>query len=126
MPGPYFTAREAEFKMLDLRGSLGLALGTDKWDAIDVVPGSPADRAGLAPGGQLVAVNGRRQAREVLADAIEATPAKGKLELLVEDAGFFRSFTVEYRGGPRYPVLERDPSRPDLLAAIAAPRSAAK
>ncbi|HET6922552.1 MAG TPA: PDZ domain-containing protein, partial [Anaeromyxobacteraceae bacterium] len=125
-PGPYFTAREADFKMLDLRGSLGLTLGTDKWDVVDVVPGSPADRAGLAPGGQLVAVNGRRQAREVLADAIEATSAKGKLELLVEDAGFFRSFPVEYRGGPRYPVLERDPSRPDLLAAIAAPRSAAK
>lgn len=126
MPGPYFTAREAEFKMLDLRGSLGLTLGTDKWDVLDVVPGSPADRAGLAPGGQLVAVNGRRQAREVLADAIEATPAKGKVELLVEDAGFFRSFAVEYRGGPRYPVLERDPSRPDLLAAIAAPRVAPK
>jgi hypothetical protein len=59
----------------------------------------------------------------VLADAIEATPGKGNLELLVEDADFFRSYVVEYRGGQRSPVLERDPSRPDLLAAIAAPRS---
>jgi len=93
---------------------------------IDVVPGSPADRAGLAPGGRIVAVNGRRQGREVLADAIEATPRRGSVELLVEDADFFRTFVVEYRGGSRYPLLERDPSRPDLLAAIAAPRAAGK
>ena len=123
-PGPWFSAREADAKLLDLRGSLGLLLGAEKGNLVDVVPGWPADRAGLAPGGQLVAVNGRRHGREVLADALEATPARGAIELLVEDAGFFRSFRVEYRGGPRYPALERDPSRPDLLAAIAAPRAA--
>ncbi|HEY6106833.1 MAG TPA: hypothetical protein VIV59_12670, partial [Anaeromyxobacteraceae bacterium] len=31
-PGPYFSALEADLKMLDLRGSLGLTLGTDKWN----------------------------------------------------------------------------------------------
>lgn len=123
-PGPYFSALEADLKRMLLGGSLGLVLGTDKWDVIDVVPGSPADRAGLAPGGRIVAVNGRRQDREVLADAIEATPRNGSVEMLVEDADFFRSYAVEYRGGLRYPVLERDPSHPDLLAAIAAPRAA--
>jgi predicted metalloprotease with PDZ domain len=125
-PGPYFSALEADYKELNLLGSLGFALGADKWDVIDVVPGSPADRAGLAPGGRVVAVNGRRQDREVLADAIEATPGRGSVELLVEDADFFRSYVVEYRGGPRYPLLERDPSRPDLLASIAAPHAAGK
>jgi predicted metalloprotease with PDZ domain len=125
-PGPYFSALEADLKRMLLGGSLGLVLGTEKWDVVDVVPGSPADRAGLAPGGRIVAVNGRRQDREVLADAIESTPGKGSVEMLVEDGDFFRSHVVEYRGGPRYPVLERDPSRPDLLAAIASPRAAGK
>lgn len=125
-PGPYFSGLETRFKRIDLRGSLGLILGTDTWDVIDVVPGSPADRAGLAPGGRVVAVNGRRQGREVLAEAIQATPRMGSVQFLVEDADFFRSYVVEYRGGSRYPVLERDASCPDLLTAIAAPRTAGK
>lgn len=121
-PGPVFASFQANKKMLDVRSSLGFLLGTEKANIIDVVRGSPADEAGLSPGGQLVAVNGRRFTPEVLADAIAATQASGKVELLVEDADFFRTHAVAYRGGPRFPLLERDTARPDLLSAIAAPR----
>ncbi len=122
-PGPYYASYQADQKLIDLRGSLGLLLGTEGASIVDVVPGSPADEAGLSPGGRLAAVNGRRFEPEVLAEAIAATPASGKVELLVEDADFFRAYPVAWRGGPRFPVLERDPARPDLLSAIAAPRA---
>jgi hypothetical protein len=65
-------------------------------------------------------VNGRKFTPEVLEAALSGA---GALDLLVEDADFFRTFRVGYSGGPRYPLLERDPSRPDLLSAILAPRA---
>lgn len=70
----------------------------------------------IAPAGR-----GGAPFRRVLLAA--ALAGEGALELLVEDAGFFRTLRVAYRGGPSYPALERDPSRPDLLAAILAPRA---
>jgi hypothetical protein len=55
----------------------------------------------------------------VLRSAIDATRGgDGKLELLVENADFFRTHAVEYKDGRRYPRLERDDSKQDLLGAI--------
>jgi predicted metalloprotease with PDZ domain len=68
------------------RDGLARRRGAHRGEVIDVLLGSPADRAGLAPGGREVAVNGRWQTRETVADALEATPGKGAVELLVEDA----------------------------------------
>lgn len=119
-PSPAFKAQQASRKSLDHRASVGIALAMPEGRLLDVLPGSPADRAGLASSQLLVAVNGRKFTPELLAAALAG---KGALELLVEDAGFFRTLRVAYQGGPRYPALERDPSRPDLLAAILAPRA---
>jgi hypothetical protein len=71
---------------------------------------------------KLVAVNGRRFARKVLEDAIRASKgSKQPIELLAENAEFFRTYKVDYSGGLRYPALVRDPSKPDLLGAIIKP-----
>ena len=47
-------------------------------------------------------------------------PPSGRpdLDLLVEGNDYFRSHKLTWRGGLRYPTLERDPKRPDLLTAI--------
>ncbi len=80
--------------------------------------------AGVTPGMTLVAVNGRRDSPEVMdAALLAARKDKAPLELLVENAGFFRTVKADYHDGARYPVLARDPKRPDVLTKILAPRT---
>ena len=43
------------------------------------------------------------------------------LELLVENNDHYRSYRVDYHGGERYPHLEREASKPDMLEQILAP-----
>jgi predicted metalloprotease with PDZ domain len=119
-PTPFARAVQDAHRTLDQTASLGVLLAMPEGKVQDVLPGSPADRAGLPSASRLVAVNGRRFTPEVLAAALSGG---GGLDLLVEDADFFRTLRVAYSGGPRYPVLERDPSRPDLLSTIFAPRA---
>ncbi len=59
---------------VELQFSLGLLVhgpgGDDGDHILDVIPGSPAANAGLAPGMRLVAVNGRKWSPDILRDAI--------------------------------------------------------
>jgi predicted metalloprotease with PDZ domain len=108
--------------LVNLRHSLGLELRRSG-SVIDVIAGSPAAKAGVAPTMKIVAVGGRRFTREVLADALKAARSSADpIELLIEHGDFFRTLRVDYHGGERYPHLERDASRPDLIARIIAPR----
>lgn len=105
-------------KIVDLSSSLGVVLNEDG-TIDDVVPGLPAAMAGLAPGMKLIAVNGRKWSKEVVRSAIKAAKtATEPLDLLVENGEFFKSYPVDYHGGERYPHLERDSARPDLLTGI--------
>jgi predicted metalloprotease with PDZ domain len=125
-------AVETRNKRMDLRASLGIVVDQrddTAGDLIDVVPGSPAFRAGLGPMMRLVAVNGRkftnsRASEEMLRAAVARSPTE-KLELLVENAETFRAYSIDYQGGARYPRLEPIPGRKDLLSAILAPRTQA-
>ena len=69
--------------MTDVRFSLGFAVSED-WTIPDVVPESPAARAGIGPGMRLVAVNGRRWSREILREAVKASASR-PIDLLVEN-----------------------------------------
>jgi len=109
---------------IDERWSFGAVLSAKDFTVQDVVPGSAAADAGLAPDQVIVAVNGRSVDADALHDAIRATRDGGPLELLVRDGEFFRTLKLGYSGGLRYPVLRRDPSQPDLLHAILAPEAA--
>jgi predicted metalloprotease with PDZ domain len=113
---------EAARKELDARYSIGIIV-EDDGDISDVIPDSPAARAGVGPGVKIVAVNGRRYTRDVLRDALKAS-GKQPIELLVENGDFFRSHRLEYVGGERYPRLERDESKPDVLSQIVRPLAA--
>ena len=118
-PGEMFRAREDAGKTTDARFSIGFAV-TDDGVIPDVVPESPAAKAGVAPGMRLVAVNGRRWSHEILREAIRAS-SKQPIELLVENGDYYRSYRLDYNGGERFPKLERDGSKPDLLTKIITP-----
>jgi predicted metalloprotease with PDZ domain len=109
-------ARENTNRTTEERYSIGIVLGEDGM-MVDVIPGSPADKAGVGPGMRLVAVNGRRWTRETLREAISDSKAHS-IELLVANGEFYRTHRLDYSGGLRYPRLERDSKAPDLLTAI--------
>ena len=112
---------ESAQKITDLRFSLGLILkegGTVR----DVIPGSPADQAGIGAVMTLVAVNGRRWAPDILRTAVQAaTTNTVPIELLVENEDYFKSCKLHYHDGEKYPRLERDSTKPDLLKEILKP-----
>jgi predicted metalloprotease with PDZ domain len=115
---PLWIAREEESKIVDLTHSLGFKVKEDG-SMIDVVVGGPAARAGVAPAVKLIAVNGRQYNPKVLREAVQEAVAPSKqVELLVKDGEFYFTHRIEYHGGERYPALERDPSKPDLLSEI--------
>ena len=103
--------------------STGILVGKEG-KILDVVPASPVERAGVAPGGILRAVNGRKYSPQLLREAVAATADGRQLRLLVENEEFFTEYVLDYDGGARYPGLERIPDRPDLLTKILSPLSA--
>jgi predicted metalloprotease with PDZ domain len=116
-------AQAEAHKHADFAYSLGLVIGADDDRFADVQWDSPAFAAGLAPGQRLVAVNGLAYKPERLAAAIEANRGGAQpIELLVKDGEQYRSVRIDYRGGLRYPKLERIAGTPDRLDAIFAPR----
>ena len=73
---------------------------------------------------KVVAVNSRRWKADLLRTAIkEAKENHGPIELLVENGDVFKTCAVNYHDGERYPHLERDRSKPDLLSEIIKARS---
>ncbi len=103
----------------DFRHSSGLSVFSN--GRIDSVAwDGPAFKAGVAPGATLVAVNSDAYKGDLLAAAITAAKdGNAPIELLLRDADRYRSVTVDWRGGLRYPRLERSaPDAPDRLARI--------
>ncbi|HVB86560.1 MAG TPA: peptidase M61 [Candidatus Dormibacteraeota bacterium] len=93
---------------------------------------SPAFRAGLTPGTQILAVNGQAWgggddangggSDTLLKDAIlQAEHSSSPIQLVVKDDSAVSNVTVDYHGGLRYPHLERVQSAPDRLDPILAP-----
>jgi predicted metalloprotease with PDZ domain len=120
-PSAWFKTWAGMRKQIDLSSSLGLELRPDGTVA-DVIPRTPADKAGIAPGMKLIAVNSRRWSETRLADALKQAVNSGKVELLMENGDLFRTFTLAYRGGVRYPRLERmSAGEPELLTRLLAP-----
>jgi predicted metalloprotease with PDZ domain len=128
-PSLMHAAHEADDKDLDLRYSLGFYVDDDQATIGDVIPGSAADAAGLAPGSHIIALNGYKWSKELLHDTLaapgDAADGAGKLTLLIQKDDMFKSAELKYAGGERYPNLVRDPSGADLLSQIARPRTAA-
>jgi predicted metalloprotease with PDZ domain len=112
--GELHKARETDDKSINLAASIGLVLSEDG-KVSDVIPGKPADSAGIGPGMKLIAVNKRRFSSDRLHDAVED---KQKIRLLMESNETFQTFTLRYSGGEKYPHLERLSGKTDLLTEI--------
>ncbi|MBS0212519.1 MAG: M61 family metallopeptidase [Proteobacteria bacterium] len=85
-----------------------------RWD-------SPAFNAGLGTGMSIVAVNDLAFDKDALSDAVKAAKTeKAPIRLLVKDFNQFRTFTLDYHDGLRYPHLQRIAGTPDLLSKIMA------
>ena len=111
-------ARETDSGHLDVRFSLGVGIESDGRIS-DSIVGMPAAKAGVIPGMKLIAVNGRKFSADVLRDAMRAAKSgSDPLELLMENTDYFRTFKVDYHGGEKYPHLERDAAKPDVLTEI--------
>jgi predicted metalloprotease with PDZ domain len=102
-----------------------LGLQTDKDGVItDLIPDLPGAKAGLSPGMKLLAVNGRKWTKEALNAALRAAKtATEPLEIVAESGESIRTYRVDYHEGERYPHLERDPGKPDVLSEILKPRA---
>jgi len=117
-PNAFVQSREKLSDIVDLTYSLGLLVGKNG-EFVDVIPGSPAYLAGAGPGMKLVAVNGRGWSKQGVREALRASQnSQQSLELLVEDAQFFRTFAIPYHGGEQNPHLERVAGQDDLLGKI--------
>ena len=105
-PNPFDKARNADAKVVSLTYSLGLTIDKDakvtatQWD-------SPAFNAGVVNGAKIVAVNGTAYDGDLLKKAVTEAKSGAPLELLVQRGDRFQTVPIAYRGGLRYPWLER-------------------
>jgi len=121
-PSELARVRKRELKEVNAEYSVGLLL-EESGNIIDTVEGMPAAKAGIGPGMKLMAVNGKRFTADVLSDVLKAAKnSSDPIELLVENADYFRIYKLDYHGGEKYPRLVRDESKSDVLSEIIAPR----
>ena len=77
----------------------------------------------MAIGKQIVAVNGRTFSADALKQAIKDAKGQGKApELLVKAGDLYRTVTLDWHGGLRYPRLEKVGKGNGTLDALLAPR----
>lgn len=117
-PSAFFEAHEEASKAMNLFPSIGISVADGK--VADVVPDGVAAKAGVAPGMKIVAVNGRKYSADGLKEAVAATKTGGKLELMTETGEFYKTHAVDYKGGAKYPTLERG-SEADVIGEIIKP-----
>jgi len=68
-------------------------------------------------------VHGRRFTFEVFREALrQGKGGSEPLQLLVENTDYFKTYSLNYHDGEKYPHLVREESRPDQLTDIVRPR----
>jgi predicted metalloprotease with PDZ domain len=118
-PNWYMSMRDRSGKSTDASLTLGMWVKSDGTIS-DVVYGTPAYAAGLAPGMKISSINGRKYDGDVLHEEIRARKA---LDVNAEQASFAGTFHIDYTGGERYPHLERLAGTADVLSDIMRPHA---
>jgi predicted metalloprotease with PDZ domain len=113
---------ESDRSVHNLLFSIGLVIN-DGGKILEVGWNSAAFRAGLVVGGKIIAVNGLayEKAEDLVAAIKLAKSSPEPIELLVRDDRHFRTVSVPYHDGLRYPHLERVAGKPALLDDLLAP-----
>jgi predicted metalloprotease with PDZ domain len=104
--------------------SIGLQLGPDG-TIEDVLWNGPADKAGLAPGEKIMAVNDKVYSAVALREAIretkDAKDSSKAIRVIVQADSFVSTTQIDYHDGERYPALERVEGTPAYLDDIIKP-----
>jgi predicted metalloprotease with PDZ domain len=89
----------------------------------DVLWNGPAFKAGLAPGMELLAIDGHPYSAAVLRSEIaQAQNSRKPLQITAKGDGVTEVYTVHYDAGPKYPHFVRVPGATDYLQQILAPK----
>jgi len=84
----------------------------------DINPDLAAAKAGLAPGMKITKIGAADFSADNLRQAIAATKNNSPLEITAENGGASEIYKLNYRGGERFPHLERIAGKPDLLSEV--------
>jgi predicted metalloprotease with PDZ domain len=122
-PSEVYRLTDEHAKVTSLTYSIGVSVDKDG-KLQSVLWNGPAWRSGLAPGTQVLAVDGFAFDADTLKSAIRAgIHSSEPLELIVREGARFRTVRIDYHDGLRYPHLVRDAARAAVLDQILAPRS---
>jgi predicted metalloprotease with PDZ domain len=119
----YWSAEEEHSKATDLTLSLGLVVKSE--GAVDDVEiGGPAQKGGIAPGIKITSVNGHQFSVSSLREAVQNSASTGDLiEIVAKDGEYASTYWIDYHGGEKYPHLDRQIGKSDLLRAIGLPKA---
>jgi predicted metalloprotease with PDZ domain len=121
-PTDYFKKMEARAKIANFAYSLGFIVGRES-KLSEVLWNTPAYRAGLTVGTQLIAVNGVAYDKDRLLAIIKAAKTdNAPIEFLVKNGDRYSTVRIDYHDGLRYPQLTRNAAVPARIDAILAPR----
>lgn len=121
-PSAYDKATQSMGRGLNLDDSAGFSVSSSG-HIYDVQWDGASFRAGLVPGMEIVAVNGKDFTTDGLKQAITAAASgTAPIQLLVRNIDRIRSVDLDYHGGLRYPHLVRIKGTPDRLDRILSPR----
>jgi predicted metalloprotease with PDZ domain len=104
--------------------SLGLAIADAEQKVLQIVPDSPADKAGLCTGMTVVGVNGKTFSFDRLEKAIRDAADTGSLTLLTRHGELIQNHDVNYGGGLRWLKLQPLDGQTRWLDSIIAPQVA--
>jgi len=94
----------------------------DDGTVADVTHGGTAYDAGVAPGMKIVAVNGEQYSPDKLREVIEnAKTVLNPIQFIVANGAQFKTMSMEYHDGLKFPHIERDGGKPDYLGEILHP-----
>lgn len=108
---------------VDAPYSIGLDIGSSG-RVFDSIWNGPAFKAGCVPGMKVVGINGRVYTSDLLKEAIKDSPkTSSPIKLLVVDDDYYRTCTIDYHGGDRYPHLVQEKGKPDYLGVLLKPQT---
>jgi predicted metalloprotease with PDZ domain len=120
-PTNFVKAAMKSGKYLDLAYSLGLTIAKSK--VTGVLWNSPAFKAGLTVGQEVIAVNGTPYTDDVIKAAVTAAKGgKDAIRLTVKTDDRVREVAIQWNGGLKYPRFVKSGTGPSALDTLLAPR----
>ena len=118
-PNAFTKAAESAGKNVDQSFGVGMIVKSDG-EISNVVWDSAAFKAGLVTGAKIVAINGDEYSGDVFKAALKAAQP---MQIIVKQDKYYRTLTLAYSGGLRYPRLEKTGEGDGSLDRLLKPRT---